>query len=284
MIKFEDIFKIDNKNEVKIKLNMNAGNSDEPALDFLLAESVRWIEMVAWKEKSPQNNYSDAKYVLAFAQYYPYGKEYYMFGGLYKIEKKLPEVFGKEGYSIYLQSEFEQYRKRLIIRLKKPVGQNYNIYYDTLIKYEPEIYEILPSARLGKFPGYSSVCLTHRQLQLIYKNDEPEWKNALSSVKGVYCITDTSNGQLYIGSAYGDYAGIWQRWEQYANVNNLTGGNKSFEDLKKSDSDRIINNFTYSILEIFDPKTSDEDIIHREEHWKKVFKTVEFGMNNARYK
>ena len=45
--------------------------------------------------------------------------------------------------------------------------------------------------------------------------------------------------------------------------------------------DYIIDNFTYSILEIFDMKTKREGIIHREEYWKKVFQTVKFGMNNV---
>ena len=110
----------------------------------------------------------------------------------------------------------------------------------------------------------------------------PEWKMALSSVKGVYCITDTSTGQLYIGSASGDAGGIWQRWSSYANVKNLTGSNKTFEDLKSREESYIVDNFTYSILEIFDMRTKREDIIHREEYWKRVFQTVRFGMNNNR--
>lgn len=115
---------------------------------------------------------------------------------------------------------------------------------------------------------------------MIIKKEEPEWKNALSNVKGVYCMTDTSTGKLYIGSAYGDNEGIWQSWSQYANVDNLTGGNKTFEELKESGANYIIDNFTYTILEIFDMKTKKEDIIRREEFWKRAFKTKQHGMNN----
>lgn len=42
----------------------------------------------------------------------------------------------------------------------------------------------------------------------------------------------------------------------------------------------IIDNFTYTILEIFDMKTKKEDIIKREEFWKRAFKTKQHGMNN----
>lgn len=84
----------------------------------------------------------------------------------------------------------------------------------------------------------------------------------------------------YIGSAYGDNERIWQRWSQYANVDNLTGGNMTFEELKENGANYIIDNFTYTILEIFDMKTKKEDIIRREEFWKRVFKTKSYGMNN----
>ena len=101
-----------------------------------------------------------------------------------------------------------------------------------------------------------------------------------SSDLGVYCITDKATGRLYIGSASGNSGGIWQRWSSYGNVENLTGGNKTFEEIKNFDKTYIVENFSYSILEVFDVKTKREEIIHREEFWKKVFQTVKYGMNN----
>lgn len=282
MIKFEDFFKVDNPNDYKVKFNMNNGNSLEPAWDYLRDDAPEWIGMNSWKTKQPNNNLNHCKYVFAFAQYYPYGRNYFIFGGLYKVEKKMPEVFNDHGYTLTLMDDFKEYRKRLIIKLEKPIGRDvYNVRYQRVQeKYNGEIYEISPSTKLGNFPGYNNVLLTHKDLSLIVKGDEPEWRNALSSVKAVYCITDTSTGKLYIGSATGDGAGLWERWSSYADVNDTTGGNKTFEELKKSDSNYIISNFTYSILEIFDMKTKREDIIKREEFWKRVFKSVKFGMNN----
>ena len=78
----------------------------------------------------------------------------------------------------------------------------------------------------------------------------------------------------------GDIAGIWQRWSSYADVTNLTGGNKAFEELKNNGADYIVENFSYSILEIFDMRTKREDIIQRESYWKRVFQTIKYGMNN----
>ena len=50
---------------------------------------------------------------------------------------------------------------------------------------------------IGSFPGYNNVLLSHKELQLIVNKEEPEWTNVLANVKGVYCISETSPGQLY---------------------------------------------------------------------------------------
>lgn len=283
MIKFEDFFKVSDPNRTKVKFNMNAGDATKPAWDLLLDESKDWEYINAWKTKQANNNLNHADYLLAFAQYYPYGRNYYVFGGMYKVEKILPEVYDQVGYKLTLMDEYKEYRKRLIIRLEKSIGRDiYNKPYVNVQKdFNPEIYELAPTAKQESFPGYNRVLLTHKELQSIFHMDYPEWKMALSNVKGVYCITDKSNGQLYIGSASGDGEGIWQRWSSYADVNDLTGGNKTFEEIKNNGADHIIDNFTYSILEIFDMKTKSSDIIHREEYWKRVFQTVQFGMNNV---
>lgn len=284
MIRFEDFFKVEFPGKTKVKFNMNAGDVNLRAWDFLIngEDDPGWIEMNSWKTKQANNNLNRADYLLAFAQYYPYGPDYYIFGGMYKVEKILPEVFDQPGYKLTLMSDFQDYRKRLIIRLSRPVGRDiYNKPFENVQRdFDPEVYELAPSTKLGAFPGYNNVLLSHKDLQTIVRMEAPEWKTALSSVKGVYCITDRATGRLYIGSASGNAGGIWQRWSAYGNVDDLTGGNKTFEEIKDVDADYIIENFTYSILEIFDVKTKREDIIQREEFWKKVFQSVKHGMNN----
>lgn len=282
MIKFSDLMPVDFPEKTKVKFNMN--NADRvPAWDLLLEDDERWIEMNAYKDNNvPNHNLNCAEYLLAFAQYYPYGPEYYIFGGMYQVEKILPEVNKGIGYKLTLCDKYKEYRKRLIIRLQKPIGRDiYNRLYQSVQKdLDPEVYEIAPATKIGMFPGYGKVLLNHKELQTIVKNEAPEWKNALSYVKGVYCITDCSNGQLYIGSASGDSEGIWQRWSSYADVKNLTGGNKAFEKLKENGANRIIDNFSYSILEIFDKRTKRDEILERESYWKRVFQTIKYGMNN----
>ncbi|MDU2884876.1 MAG: GIY-YIG nuclease family protein [Staphylococcus epidermidis] len=283
MIELNKFIKVPDLNKTKIKFNMNAGNVEIRAWDLLFKEDeTEWEQINAWKTKHPNNNLNHADYLLAFAQYYPYGPEYFIFGGLYKIKKIEPEVFDEVGYELTLMDDYKEYRKRLIVKLKKTIGRDlYNRLYkniqDTL---EPEVYEIAPNTKLGHFPGYQNVTLSHPQMQQIILRNEPSWKQALMNVKGVYVITDLSNGKLYIGSASGNTDGIWQRWSDYANIENLTGGNKLLNEIKlDKGKDYIVNNFQYSILEIFDTKTKADTIINRENYWKNVFCTRKYGMN-----
>lgn len=282
MIRFDEFFSAVDPDRTKVKFNINEGDTNAPAWDLLRDEDPGWIRMNSWKEKHANHNLNYVDYMLAFAQYPAYGTNYYVFGGMYKVEKILPEVFSDIGYKLTLMDEYAEYRKRLIVKLERPIGREiYNKPFANVQRdFNPEIYELAPGTKINNFPGYNSVLLTHKDMQSIFKLDSPEWKTALSSVKGVYCITDRSNGQLYIGSASGDYEGIWQRWSQYADVDDLTGGNKTFEELKNRGADHIIDNFTYSILEIFDMRTKRDVIVKREEYWKRVFQTVKYGMNN----
>ncbi|PTE61152.1 hypothetical protein BUY51_09430, partial [Staphylococcus epidermidis] len=264
MIELNKFIKVSDLNKTKIKFNMNAGNVEIKAWDLLFKEDeTEWEQINAWKTKHPNNNLNHADYLLAFAQYYPYGPEYFIFGGLYKIKKIEPEVYDEVGYELTLMEDYKEYRKRLIVKLKKPIGRDlYNRLYkniqDTL---EPEVYEIAPNTKLGHFPGYQNVTLSHPQMQQIISRNEPSWKQALMNVKGVYVITDLSNGKLYIGSASGNTDGIWQRWSDYANIENLTGDNKLLNEIKlDKGKDYIVNNFQYSILEIFDTKTKANTI------------------------
>lgn len=212
---------------------------------------------------------------------------FFVFGGIYKVEIAKPEHYEIGGYNISLLdnndpiSKFlNKYRKRLVIKLDENLGINFELTYEAVAKKNIEVFEVFPGIAIEKFNGYQNVSITHKELREIVSNNELSWKLALSSVKAVYVITDTKTGKLYIGSAYGDSQGLWQRWECYADFKDLTGGNKEFEVLvKEKGKNYIKDNFKYSILEIFDTKTKQEYILERENYWKNVFETKKFGMN-----
>lgn len=282
MIKLTEFLKTPDDMRTKIKFNMNAADKEVRAWDLLLEDNSEWVTMNSWKTKQTNNNLNHADYLIALAQYYPYGPQYFMFGRIYKVEKVIPEVFNGRGYNLTLMEDYREYIKRMIIKIDRPIGRDvYNRRYSSIQEQlNPEVYEIAPNVKLGHFPGYQNVSIKHKELQQIVARNEPSWQQALSNVKGVYAITDLSDGRIYIGSASGNTHGIWQRWSSYANVEDPTGGNKGFNCLVQDmGTAHIINNFKYSIIEIFDTKTKMDIIIERENYWKSVFDTKNHGLN-----
>lgn len=284
MIRFVDFLPVPEPSKTKVKLNIRAGVGGAAAWDLLLAEDPdEWLNMTRHREVHQNNNMGDAEYVLTFAQYYPYGPQYFIFGGFFRVSPVVPTLIGGSGYELEPLEQYSEYIRRLIIKLDQPVGRDlYLRWYETLqsSKLNPQIHELAPDTKLGTFPGYQNLRVRHKDLQRIISNDEPSWKDALSSVKGVYVITDLSSGQLYVGSASGEANGLWQRWSGYAQLKNLTGGNHELERLRSDLGDQhIIENFQYSILEIFDPKTSRDTILKRESFWKLALDSRRHGLN-----
>ena len=89
----------------------------------------------------------------------------------------------------------------------------------------------------------------------------------------VYLLIDSSNGKMYVGSAYGDQM-LLGRWKSYVRTGH--GGNI---ELRKLSFKHIKCNFRYSILDIFKSTTDDDTIINRESWWKRVLNTRTFGYN-----
>ncbi|MEV7618912.1 GIY-YIG nuclease family protein [Microbacterium sp. NPDC089321] len=242
-----------------------------------------WLRLNQWRTKQTNNNMGGARFLLAFAQYYPYGPQYFMFGGAFEVREIKPDRFDDLGYELIPSPLHEDYVKRLIVKLDTNIGRApYLRHYVGLqeSRLAPEVYELAPDVKLGTFPGYQNVRLRHHELQRIIAGDEPSWKDALSSVKGVYVIADLSSGRLYVGSASGEANGLWQRWSSYAHLKNHTGGNRELEQLRQDLGDgHIVENFQYSILEIFDPKTRADTILARESFWKNALDSRAHGMN-----
>ncbi|EGQ80414.1 hypothetical protein HMPREF9094_0580 [Fusobacterium animalis ATCC 51191] len=293
MIKFTDFIKYftDGKNsKIKFKFHMSTdflGLKKSP-YDCLMEDSKDWQNLNNYRnEKGKSSRLDGYDYLVSFVQYNIYGRNFFVFGGIYKVEIAKPEHYEIGGYNISLLDnkdpigEFlNKYRKRLIVKLDENLGINFELTYEAIEKKNIEVFEVFPNIASGKFNGYQNVSITHKELREIVSNNELSWKLALSYIKAVYVITDTKTGKLYIGSASGNSQGLWQRWGCYADFKDLTGGNKEFEVLvEKNGKDYILKNFKYSILEIFDAKTGQEYILERENYWKNVFETKKFGMN-----
>ena len=151
-----------------------------------------------------------------------------------------------------------------------------------------EINEILPNEYLSMesdFIGYENVSKSYAELSnLMVKSS---WTNALSDVFGVYVLTDSNTGKLYIGSATGEN-GLYGRWKTYlekgydkSEEQDSKYPNKQLRELvEKKGVEYIKNYFTYTILEIF-PKNEigKNKALQREGYWKEALKTRTHGYN-----
>ena len=115
------------------------------------------------------------------------------------------------------------------------------------------------------FPGYENVNKSWKELQNIINKEI--WKTALGNQKGVYLITDKSNGKMYVGAAYGEDM-IYGRWSSY--IKNGHGWNK---ELRALDFSHIKDNFCYSILNIYPSTTPNKTITDRESWWKETLQS-----------
>jgi hypothetical protein len=186
-----------------------------------------------------------------------------------KVTKDL-NTFNGVGYEYKTLAKFEKYFGGLIIRFKNK-SQNMIRIGNSVIE-DCEVAKILPDIFDNDiFPGYDKVNISWDELSRVIRKDT--WKTALQNQKGVYLITDTSNGKMYVGSAYGDEM-ILNRWKSYVKT-----GNGSNKELKRLDFDHIKKYFRYSILDIFKSTTDKQIIIERENWWKEVLLSRGFGYN-----
>lgn len=120
------------------------------------------------------------------------------------------------------------------------------------------------------FPGFDRLVLDYAQLQAVMREARyGPWRTALSSVVGIYLITDTRDGRQYVGKADGE-ENIRQRWNVYAT--NGHGGNVELRGLDPS-------SFRYSLLRVFDPSTPTSAIDGSEGHFKIALDTRRHGLN-----
>ncbi|MBR4948560.1 MAG: GIY-YIG nuclease family protein [Clostridiales bacterium] len=194
----------------------------------------------------------------------------WLYGGIYKVNSVKTTTNGKFEYDTTLTDVGEEFIGRAIIYYKRQFRQSYcclERYIDAL-----EVIELRRDSYEIPFPGYDKVNLSWNELSAVI-NTAP-WKTALSNQKGIYLITDASNGKKYVGSATGNQM-IWGRWKSY--IENGHGGNK---DLKNLSLNHIKQYFSYSILEIYKATTDDEVILEREQWWKGVLLSRgKFGYN-----
>lgn len=129
--------------------------------------------------------------------------------------------------------------------------------------------EIVDAAPV-RFPGFTALVLDYPQLQAVIREHRyATWRTALSSVIGIYLITDTRDGRHYVGKADGSET-LLQRWAAYAS--NGSGGNVAIRDSDPS-------TFRFSVLRVYDPATPSREIDTAESHFKLALDSRVHGLN-----
>lgn len=169
---------------------------------------------------------------------------------------------------------------RLVIRYYK--GNTYARYVFRMDKIIDNctVKEILPCQYNGEqFEGYDRVHLPFYKLSDVFHGKiMPTYYEALKKVTGIYCLTDTKTGKLYIGSATGG-EGVAGRWGNY--LDSKHGGNKKLIALYNDKGSRYFEeNFTYTLIEYFGLSYDPSKIIEREQYWKMCLNTIKNGYND----
>lgn len=202
------------------------------------------------------------------------------FVGVYKVLRcrKLPKiqlsVIGTPHdieYDFEEMSNFDDLKERVIVKWTNAIS------WHQWIKNEMEVIEIHPGLHYKHFTDYSDFILTFSELKEILINQYGDWKRMLSGVKGIYLISDTKTGKLYVGSAYGE-DGIWGRWNSYVSTNGH-GGNKQLKELINK-KENYANNFQFSILMILPKTITADQAIEKEKLFKNKLGTNSFGLNS----
>lgn len=254
------------------KLHLACWNGEDHPLDVFIRDRDEWDKWSMWRSTKDEFN---RPRILAMAQFY-HEPDTWLLAGVYDV---LSRGSTNHDYS-YGISRVEQYEP-LIGRVKATMPRPGRAKAFLLENYAPKltVSEILPEKFAGiAFPGYENLSHDFGTLEVIFRNVRMDWKAALQHVKGVYLVSDVSNGRKYVGSAYGG-DGLWSRWSTY-----MQTGHGWNDELTHLISEKGIEyarvNFTMTLLEYRPAKTDDMEIIARENFWKEALGTRgAFGYN-----
>ncbi len=265
----------------KIEFNMKAGPGGESFLDRWLRRSAQEKEagygenwdcsFWGWYS-SKGRNVRPGQWVFSFVRL---GPDEWLFVSAAEILQTPPNAWA----TVRILQRFAPFFGKLVLQCHKGAAMGrYAFNLKTYIE-RARVKEVLSCLYSGeKFKGYDQVFLTYKQLEEIFSGKiMPSYGEALAQISGVYCLTDTHTGKLYIGSAYGE-GGIRKRWGDYFAYKE--GINKKLIELHKEKGRAYFEQyFTFTLLEFFGKYCDKNIIIHREEYWKRCLNTIANGYN-----
>jgi hypothetical protein len=259
-----DLVKVEPK---QLKVHLAVDNGRENLLDLYFEGTFK-----EWQSVQNKRNFQRL-YILSLIRLER--DDLWLFAGVYQSDGIDKTIKDSICYRTELTDICVDLIGRLVIQYKRK-GRNSYPNGESLIDCA-SVYEIKPEPLVfSEFKNFKEVQLSRQQLELLFHHEYPSWKSALSSVSGVYLLSDLSSGQLYVGSAYGE-EGLWSRWSNYAE--NYHGGNSELKRLFKSGGSEAFNKFGYSILETCDIDLPPNSVIAIENRWKDKLLTRQYGFN-----
>ena len=264
-ILLNDLLRLDNLENCKVRF-LTQLSPDVKPLDFFKNNDLD--ELFKWQfwNYSKQKSFKVGQTAIGLVRI---EGDHWLLFDISTITKDL-NIYGGAGFEYEMQAQFKKYFGRVVVEYKNK-SQNLVRLASSVLS-ECEVSQILEvKFDDDEFPGYDRVNLSWKSLKRVI--NKSAWKTALENQKGVYLITDSSNGKMYVGAAYGKDM-IRGRWSDY-----LINGHGGNEDLKALEFNHIQRHFTYSILDIYKSTTNDGVIRDREKWWKDTLLSKTHGYN-----
>lgn len=254
------------------KLHCAVFDGQDHPIDVLANDPKKWKDWNSWR--SDKNDFN-RQFIFALAQD-RHDPSLWLFGGIWEVTGRRPQPRAHSYDVIPREDLMGPFVRRLYIRLRLAGRQRRRTMESCLD--EMIVSSILEEAFAGDpFPGHDRINHTLADLQLVVRQQRPDWRIALEHMKGVYVIHDQVTGARYVGPAYGD-TGIWQRWSGYAET--LHGNNVGLKGLlEERGEDNYRASMRFALLEFWSMRTDDAHILERESYWKEVLGARSLGYN-----
>ena len=268
MIKLIDLLKIAGIYLNSYKIHCASSKEDSPLEAFFEGRFKEWQE-----HQNQQNFKCDEIISLIHLQ-----EDRWLFVGIYQVLGVKNRMRGERSWYEYGTRQLtglDHLVGRVTVQFRKRFSAAYLIgpkYIDKLLVSGIRDKRMV----VADFTGYNAVNISFRILRTVVRKNIPQWKDALSNVGGVYLISDTRNGKLFVGSTCtGD--SIWHQWVSFA-INGHADIKPLRRLLSREPGDYQFN-FQFSILEICDLNCGRDYIFAREDHWKQALQSHIFGYN-----
>lgn len=236
-------------------------------IDALAKSEETWLGWQVYRGNAKERFTVDT--IVSFAQI---SGNKFLFGGIFNITSR-----SSEKYEVEYSPDYKDLIGRLVIEY---LGNNTRatVFRPTHVYENSRIVALYETRFKGEpFSSFELINHNFNAIEIIIKNELPDWKVALSSVSGIYLITDEETGKHYVGSAYGGN-GIWGRWCTY--INSYHGNNDDLVELFKDKSESYFReNFRYSLLEVVSSSLPKEEVIRKESLWKEKLFSRKHGYN-----